>query len=55
MRGAYCFKLNFTPTTVIANSIAHLDTPFGSVGRSAMRISRVNRLEPREIKVPPDE
>ena len=29
-RGAYCFKLSFTPTSVIANSIAHPDdTPFG--------------------------
>ena len=30
--GAYCFKLNFTPVSVIANPIAHPnDTPFGPI------------------------
>jgi hypothetical protein len=31
-RGVYCFKLNFTPVSVIANSIAHPDdSPFGPI------------------------
>jgi hypothetical protein len=30
--GAYCFKLKFTPVTVIATNIAHPnDTPFGPI------------------------
>jgi hypothetical protein len=30
--GAYCFKLEFTPVSVIANSIAHPDdSPFGPI------------------------
>jgi len=32
IHGAYCFKLEFTPVTVIATSIAHPDdTPFGPI------------------------
>jgi len=34
--GAYCFKLSFTPVSVIANSIAHpTDTPFGPIPYTA--------------------
>ena len=30
--GAYCFKLSFTPVSVVANCIAHpKDTPFGPI------------------------
>ena len=50
MRGAYCFRLSFTPTSVIANSIAHPDdTPFGplfyTAGPNVKRVAGSNNYE----------
>jgi hypothetical protein len=41
--GAYCFKLNFTPTSVIANAIAHPnDNEFNPILYTAVQTSLGN-------------